>query len=87
MLDIFYNVWGGFSSHPALIILSIVGIYILGYILIFGNAVLLDSRSTRVVMLSAVFTTLLSVLFTVYSFAVKIYTILVIISGLVVLFN
>ena len=33
MLDIFYNVWGGFANHPVLVTLNIVGIYILGFIL------------------------------------------------------
>lgn len=42
MLDIFYNVWGGFASHPVLVTLSIVGIYILGYILFIGTVILLE---------------------------------------------
>lgn len=87
MLDIFYNVWGGFTSHPVLITLSIVGIYILGYVLIFGNTILLDSLSTKGIIASAIFTTILSIVFTIYSFVAKIYVVLVIISGLVVLFT
>jgi len=42
MLDIFYNVWGGFANHPVLVTLSIVEIYILGYILFIGNVILLE---------------------------------------------
>lgn len=88
MLNIFYNVWGGFISHPVLITLSIVGIYVLGYALvefIVGIVVLSNSLNTKWVIASAIFTTVLSIVFTIYSFLVEIYVVLVIISGLVVL--
>lgn len=42
MLDIFYNVRGGFTNHPVLVTLSIVGIYILGHILFIGTVILLE---------------------------------------------
>lgn len=42
MLDIFYNVRGGFANHPVLVTLSIVGIYILGHILFIGTVILLE---------------------------------------------
>lgn len=88
MLNIFYNVWGGFISHPVLITLSIVGIYVLGYVLvefIVGIVVLSNSLNTKLVIASAIFTTVLSIVFTIYSFLVEIYVVLVVISGLVVL--
>lgn len=84
MLDIFYNVWGGFANHPVLITLSIVGIYILGFILFFISVILWD-----VFMLTKehIIIIIFSAFFTMYSSVVKIYTVLVIISGLVVLFT
>lgn len=84
MLDIFYNVWGGFANHPVLVTLSIVGIYILGFILFFISVILWD-----VFMLTKehIIIIIFSAFFTMYSSVVKIYTVLVIISGLVVLFT
>lgn len=87
MLDIFYNIWGGFVSHPVLIILSIVGIYILGYILFIGNVLLFDDSNVKRFLTSFALITVLSTLFDIYSLVVKIYVFLVIISGLVVLFT
>lgn len=87
MLDIFYNIWGGFVSHPVLIILSIVGIYILGYILFIGNVFLFDDSNVKRFLTSFALITVLSTLFDIYSLVVKIYVFLVIISGLVVLFT
>ena len=87
MLDIFYNIWGGFVSHPVLIILSIVGIYILGYILFIGNVLLFDDTNVKRFLTSFALITVLSTLFDIYSLLVKIYVVLVIISGLVVLFT
>lgn len=84
MLDIFYNVWGGFANHPVLVTLSIVGIYILGFILFFISVILWD-----VFMLTKehIIIIIFSAFFTMCSSVVKIYTVLVIISGLVVLFT
>ncbi|UNZ10631.1 hypothetical protein DIEEDFHO_00022 [Enterococcus phage vB_OCPT_Bill] len=87
MLDIFYNIWGGFASHPVLIILSIIGIYVLGYILFIGNVVLFDDSNVKRFLTSFALITVLSTLFDIYSLVVKIYVFLVIISGLVVLFT
>lgn len=87
MLDIFYNIWGGFVSHPVLIILSIIGIYVLGYILFIGNVVLFDDSNVKRFLTSFALITVLSTLFDIYSLVVKIYVFLVIISGLVVLFT
>ena len=87
MLDIFYNIWGGFVSHPVLIILSIIGIYVLGYILFIGNVVLFNDSNVKRFLTSFALITVLSTLFDIYSLVVKIYVFLVIISGLVVLFT
>lgn len=84
MFDIFYNVWGGFASHPILTLLSVLGIYILGFILFFISMILWD-----VFMLTKehIIIIIFSAFFIMYSSVVKIYVVLVIISGLVVLFT
>ena len=87
MLDIFYNIWGGFVSHPVLIILSIVGIYILGYILFIGNVLLFDDTNVKRFLTSFALITVLSTLFDIYSLLFKISVVLVVIRGLVVLFT
>lgn len=84
MFDIFYNIWGGFASHPILTLLSVLGIYILGFILFFISMILWD-----VFMLTKehIIIIIFSAFFIMYSSVVKIYVVLVIISGLVVLFT
>lgn len=84
MLDIFYNVWGGFASHPILTLLSVLGIYILGFILFFISVILWD-----VFMLTKehIIIIIFSAFFAMYSSVVKIYIAIVIISGLVALFT
>lgn len=84
MLDIFYNVWGGFANHPILTLLSVLSIYILGFILFFISVILWD-----VFMLTKehIIIIIFSAFFTMYSSVVKIYIVIVIISGLVALFT
>lgn len=84
MFDIFYNVWGGFASHPILTLLSVLGIYILGFILFFISMILWD-----VFMLTKehIIIIIFSAFFAMYSSVVKIYIAIVIISGLVALFT
>lgn len=84
MLDIFYNVWGEFANHPIFTLLSVLSIYILGFILFFISVILWD-----VFMLTKehIIIIIFSAFFAMYSSVVKIYTVLVIISGLVVLFT
>lgn len=84
MFDIFYNVWGGFANHPIFTLLSVLSMYILGFILFFISVILWD-----VFMLTKehIIIIIFSAFFTMYSSVVKIYTVLVIISGLVVLFT
>lgn len=84
MLDIFYNVWGGFASHPILTLLSVLGIYILGFMLFFISVILWD-----VFMLTKehIIIIIFSAFFIMYSSVVKIYIVIVIISGLVALFT
>lgn len=84
MLDIFYTVWGGFANHPIFTLLSVLSIYILGFILFFISVILWD-----VFMLTKehIIIIIFSAFFTMYSSVVKIYIVIVIISGLVALFT
>lgn len=84
MLDIFYNVWGGFANHLIFTLLSVLSIYILGFILFFISVILWD-----VFMLTKehIIIIIFSAFFTMYSSVVKIYIVIVIISGLVALFT